>query len=133
MKSVAEALHRLVRAPATHRAAELVGLAGREPAHLDRHLEHLVLVQDDAERVAQQIVQQRMVGVRHGSCGSSRSSSRRRTYGLTAPPTIGPGRTIATCTARSSRLRGWVRVSIWIWARLSIWNRPTVSPLQIAS
>src|SRR5216110_949078 len=62
-----------------------------------------------------------------------RSSSRRRTYGFTAPPTIGPGRTIATSTARSSRFLGRVRRIIWICARLSIWNSPTVSPRQMRS
>src|SRR5207237_399534 len=46
---------------------------------------------------------------------------------------MGPGRTIATSTARSSRLRGRVRRSIWICARLSIWNSPTVSPRQMRS
>src|SRR5881628_1698609 len=46
---------------------------------------------------------------------------------------MGPGRTIATSTARSSRVRGRVRRSIWIWARLSIWNSPTVSPRQMRS
>jgi hypothetical protein len=37
---------------------------------------------------------------------------------------------MATCTARSSRFRGRVRRSIWIWARLSTWKIPTVSPAQ---
>ena len=46
---------------------------------------------------------------------------------------MGPGRTIATSTARSSRLRGRVRRIIWICARLSIWNSPTVSPRQMRS
>src|SRR2546429_504652 len=46
---------------------------------------------------------------------------------------MGPGRTIATSTARSSRLRGRVRRSIWICALLSIWNSPTVSPRQMRS
>src|SRR5216110_3140523 len=56
-----------------------------------------------------------------------------RSYGFTAPPTIGPGRTIATSTARSSRFVGRVRRIIWICARLSIWNSPTVSPRQMRS
>src|SRR5207302_8427453 len=34
----------------------------REATHLDRHFQYLVLVQHDAERVLQQLIQQRMVG-----------------------------------------------------------------------
>ena len=54
-------------------------------------------------------------------------------YGLTASPTIGPGRTSATCTVRSSRSSGFVRTSDCIWARLSIWNTPTVSAAWISA
>ena len=48
-----------------------------------------------------------------------------------APPWIGPGRTSATCTVRSSRFSGRVRGSICIWARLSIWKTPVVSARRI--
>ncbi len=54
-------------------------------------------------------------------------------YGLTASPTIGPGRTSATCTVRSSRFSGFVRTSDCICARLSIWNTPTVSAAWISA
>ena len=48
-------------------------------------------------------------------------------YGWTALPWIGPGRTSATCTVRSSRFSGRVRSRLCICARLSIWKTPTVS------
>jgi hypothetical protein len=52
---------------------------------------------------------------------------------LTAPPWIGPGRTIATCTVRSSSVSGRVRRSEAICARLSIWKTPVVSARWMAS
>ena len=61
-KTGAEAFHRLARPPPAHRPPELIGLTRREATHLDRHFQHLVLVQHDAERVPQQVIQQRMVG-----------------------------------------------------------------------
>ena len=48
-------------------------------------------------------------------------------YGLTAPPWIGPGRTIATWMVMSFRFSGRVRYSDCICARLSIWKTPVVS------
>src|SRR6266480_4603065 len=54
-------------------------------------------------------------------------------YGCTALPWIGPGRTSATCTVRSSRFSGCVRSRLCICARLSIWKRPTVSAAWIAA
>ena len=54
-------------------------------------------------------------------------------YGLTAPPRIGPGRTIATWIVRSSSDRGRVRSSEAICARDSIWKTPIVSASWIAS
>ena len=53
-------------------------------------------------------------------------------YGLTAPPRIGPGRTIATWIVRSSSDSGRVRCSDCICARLSIWKTPIVSAAWIA-
>jgi hypothetical protein len=52
---------------------------------------------------------------------------------LTAPPRIGPGRTIATWIVRSSSERGRVRSSDAICARDSIWKTPIVSATWIAS
>ena len=54
-------------------------------------------------------------------------------YGLTAPPWIGPGRTIATWIVMSWRFSGRVRRSDCIWARLSIWNTPVVSAVWMHS
>ena len=53
--------HRLPRALAGHRAAELVGLAGAEAGQRHRHAEHLLLVEDDAERFPQDRFQEGMV------------------------------------------------------------------------
>ena len=58
---------------------------------------------------------------------------RRLMYGFTEPPTIGPGRMIATWTVRSSRVRGRTRGSVCIWARVSIWKTPIVSASQMPS
>ena len=52
-------------------------------------------------------------------------------YGFTAPPTIGPGRTIATWIVMSSSVSGRVRRSDAICARLSIWKTPVVSAAWI--
>ena len=54
-------------------------------------------------------------------------------YGCTALPWIGPGRTSATCTVRSSRFSGCVRSRLCICARLSIWKTPTVSAAWISA
>ena len=54
-------------------------------------------------------------------------------YGLTAPPWIGPGRTIATWIVRSWRVSGRVRYSDCICARLSIWKTPVVSAVWMHS
>src|SRR5947199_316648 len=42
---------------------------------------------------------------------------------------MGPGRMMATSTMRSASVRGWVRGSACICARLSTWNTRTVSPV----
>ena len=76
--------------------------------------------------------EQRMVVRAARSSGPARSRSRRSTYGCTAFPWIGPGRTSATCTVRSSRFSGRVRRRLCICARLSIWKRPTVSASWIS-
>ena len=54
-------------------------------------------------------------------------------YGWTAFPWIGPGRTSATWTVRSSIVSGLVRRRLCICARLSIWNTPTVSAAWISA
>ena len=54
-------------------------------------------------------------------------------YGCTALPWIGPGRTSATCTTRSSRFSGRVRRMLCCWARLSIWKSPIVSASWICA
>ena len=56
-----ELLDRLARALAAHRAAQALGLAGAEPGERHRHLQHLLLVEDDAERLGQRRLQARVV------------------------------------------------------------------------
>ena len=53
--------------------------------------------------------------------------------GMNCLPWIGPGRTSATCTVRSSRCSGRVCSRLCICARLSIWKTPTVSARWISS
>ena len=55
-----ELLHLRRRAPRAHRTAEAVGLRRREARHLDRDPHHLLLVEDDAERIAQDRLEGRM-------------------------------------------------------------------------
>ena len=66
-------------------------------------------------------------------CGYSGCSSpaRRRRYGCTMSPWIGPGRTTATWIVRSYSRAGLCRGSMDICARLSIWNVPSVSAFWI--
>ena len=58
---LAKRLQRLERALAAHRAAQPLSLADRESGERHRHLEHLVLEDDDAERLLERLLQQRMV------------------------------------------------------------------------
>ena len=62
------AAHRGLGSLAAHRPAQPLGLADREARERDRHLEHLVLEDDRAERVAQRRLQ-RGVLVGHLVCG----------------------------------------------------------------
>ena len=56
-----ERLDRLGAALAAHRAPQPLRLADGEPGQRHRHLEHLVLEDDDAERLAQRLGEQRVV------------------------------------------------------------------------
>ena len=111
---------------AAHRTPQPFRLADGEAREMDRDVEHLILEDDDAERLAQRLAQQLVVGGRL-EVGSSRSFCRRSMYGCTALPWIGPGRTSATWIVMSSRFSGRVRRIVCICARLSIWKQPTVS------
>ena len=53
-----------MRALAAHRAPQPLRLADREAGEMDGDVEHLVLEDDDAERLAQRLLEQRMVGRR---------------------------------------------------------------------
>src|SRR5439155_24844694 len=56
-----EGLHRLPAALAAHRPPQALRLADREPRQRRRYAQHLLLEDDDAERLAQRLLQQRMV------------------------------------------------------------------------
>src|SRR4051812_15649700 len=60
-EAVAIGLDRLMAALAAHRPPEALGLADREARQRHRHLEHLVLEDDDAERVLEWLRKQWMV------------------------------------------------------------------------
>ena len=126
-------LERGTAALAAHRAPQALCLSHREARERDRHVEHLVLEDDDAERRAERLAQ-RLVVDRVDERGI-----------LAQPPPVldvrdappcpgsGPGRTSATCTVRSSIVSGFVRSRLCIWARLSIWKVPTVSARWISA
>ena len=61
---LAPRLERCMRALAAHRAPQPLRLADREAGEMDGHVEHLILEDDDAERLAQRLLEQRMVGRR---------------------------------------------------------------------
>ena len=63
-EAVAVGLERGLAPLAAHRPAQPLGLAHREPRERHRHVEHLVLEDDDAERRAERLLEQRMVGRR---------------------------------------------------------------------
>ena len=117
---------------AAHRAPQALRLPHAEAGQRHRDLEHLILEDDDAERLAQRLGSD---GWSTGGTklGSSRSRWRCSMYGWTALPWIGPGRTSATWTVRSSRFSGRVRSRLCICARLSIWKSPTVSARWISA
>ena len=64
MKRVAVRLERGEAALPAHRAPQPLRLADGEAREMDRDVEHLVLEDDDAERLPQRLLQQRMVGRR---------------------------------------------------------------------
>ncbi len=90
-----------------HRAAQLVRLGRREAARHDGDLHRLFLKQRNAQGFLEHRLQFILVAMfrdGEGYGGSSpvvRSFSRRRKYGCTMSPWIGPGRTIATSMTRS--------------------------------
>ena len=114
--------------PGGHRAAQLVGFAGREAGGHDGHLHHLLLEDRHAERALErrldlvarildrfQALAAPQVRMHHAALDRARAArSRLRS----------PGR--RTCG-------GCSRGSMLICARDSIWNTPTVSARQIMS
>ena len=97
---------RLLAALAAHRPPQPLGLPHAEAGERHRDLEHLVLEDDDAERLPQRLGERAGGRPAATKLGSSRSRWRCSMYGWTALPWIGPGRTSATWTVRSSRFSG---------------------------
>jgi hypothetical protein len=64
-ETIAICLERLLRALPAHRAAKPFRLADGEARKRLRHLEHLVLEDDDPERGAQRLLEQRVVDRRN--------------------------------------------------------------------
>ena len=108
--------------PRRHRTPQLVGFAGREAGRDDRQLHHLFLEQGHAERALEhlpsmlprivdrlQLLSPAQVGMHHAFPGS------------------GPGRTMRDFDDQVVELAGFIRGSIDICARDSIWNTPMVS------
>ena len=101
--------HRRLRARAAHRPPQPLGLAGGEAGERHRHLDHLVLEDDRAERVLQHRLERRVL-VGHLVRGRRAAPCAARCRGAPRRRWIGPGRTSATCTVRSSSDSGSVRV-----------------------
>ena len=55
-------LDRLAASLTAHCPAKALSFADGESCECDRHFEHLVLEDDDAERVAQRLVEEGMIG-----------------------------------------------------------------------
>jgi len=79
-----EARHQLAAAPAAHGAAQGLGLPRREAGERLAHLQHLVLVEDHAQRLGEHVPQQRVVhGRLVGAAGLAGAAL------LLAPPHVG--------------------------------------------
>src|SRR5207245_9224001 len=65
-KFLPEARNQIVRAAAAHRAAQRLGLPGRESRERLAHLQYLILIENDAERFGEAFAEQGMV---HGRLG----------------------------------------------------------------
>ena len=111
------ALQRLQAPLAAHRAPQPLGLADGEPGQRHRHLEHLVLEDDDAERLAQRLVRAadgrragRRPGPRAASAAVRCTGGRRRPgsarAGRARPARSGRRGSPAACAAGSASARG---------------------------
>src|SRR2546428_6434834 len=60
-RSPPEPRHQLAAAPAAHGAPQRLRLARREPRERLAHLQHLVLIEDHAERLRETLFEQRVV------------------------------------------------------------------------
>ena len=122
-------LDRLFAPLAAHRAPQPFGLPDREAGrgHRRRRAPDPGRRRRRACRAAARAATRARPAAR--THGSASRGARCSMYGCTAFPWIGPGRTSATCTVRSSRFSGRVCSRLCICARLSIWKTPTVSAL----
>ena len=120
-----ELLHPLPAALGAHRLAQLVGLARREPGDVDRHLHQLLLEQRHPERLAQAVLEQR-VQVRDRLLPVAAADVRVHRPALDRAGADQRDLDDEVVEPRAACSRG----SVAIWARLSIWNTPTVSARQ---
>ena len=88
-------------------------LPAREAGQVARDLEHLLLKNDHPQRLGQGRLEQGM------QVGHSLFPLRRRRYGCTMLPWIGPGRIRLISTIRSAKQRGRKCGISCAWARLS--------------
>src|SRR5438876_11664234 len=71
-----ESRHQLAAAPAAHGAPPRLRLARREPRERLAHLQHLVLIEDHAERLRETLFEQRVVQRRLVAAAGDRKSTR---------------------------------------------------------
>ena len=123
---------RLLGALAAHRPPQPLRLGGGKAGERHRHLDHLLLEDDRPQRLLQHRLQQRVL-VGDLVVGVLAAELAPLYIGMDGAALDRAGRTSATWTMTSSRSRGWVRGSICICARLSIWKTPVVSAARIDS
>ena len=112
--------------PGAHRAAELVGLAGREAGRHHRQPHRLLLKQRHAERLFQHAADH-LVGIRDRLFAVAAAQVR---DGPCRPGSARAGRSPPRSPGRRTH-RGRSRGNMLIWARLSIWKTPIVSARRI--
>ena len=116
------------RRQAAHRAAQLIGLAGREAGGHHGQPHRLLLKQRHAQRLLQHLANL-VVGIRRPAPRPPGAADRDAPC---SPGSARGGRSPLRSPGRKTR-RGRSRGSMLIWARLSIWNTPIVSARQIMS
>src|SRR5216117_3486200 len=131
-----EPRHQLAAAPPAHGPPQRLRLAGGESRECLAHLQDLVLIEDHAQRLGERLFEQRMlewrlVGAARGPGAALIFTAPHVRVHRAAHDRSGPHNRDLDRQVFEIRCR--VRRIIWICARLSIWNSPTVSPRQMRS